>query len=460
MLFPYFDRTRGGGCAPRRGWSAFAFVLVTLIVLASPRPANAQKDLRKTCDRDVRFALDALEEKCAGLIKLKKIDWKKVRKRILKRMKEVKSIDDHHVLLLGVLAELRDGHARVKRDDGKIPEVIDASGVVGPGMFWCDAGKKVVVRNAWGAARSAGLKPGMQVISVGGTPVKKWLEQREADLRAVRSFSTPHHARFHALQRGLVAPKGTRMKIKARSMKGKMKTATVVYGRDHAVPFGPAVPPEGLTWAGKNIAYGKTARGYGYLHVRRSRPEILAEVDTALAAIGNVKGMILDYRGNSGGRFDHNAYLGRFVPEGKKLTFVSKIAGVGPTRYGGPVVVIINATCVSAGETGSGMFKEEGRGYVIGESPTAGMSSQKTTIELPSGRFSLYVSTRSNKAWYNAKRGLEGVGVIPHETVDLDPADLATGRDTLILRAEVLLKKFPRGKVPYRPKQFGWREPK
>ena len=113
----------------------------------------------------------------------------------------------------------------------------------------------------------------------------------------------------------------------------------------------------------------------------------------------------------------------------------------------------------SAGETGSGMFKEDGRAYMIGESPTAGMSSSKTTIELPSGKFSLYVSVRSNKSRFQGGRGIEGLGIEPHEVVPYDPEDLANGVDTLIRRAEELLADFPRGKVPYRPKQYGWKAP-
>ncbi len=97
------------------------------------------------------------------------------------------------------------------------------------------------------------------------------------------------------------------------------------------------------------------------------------------------------------------------------------------------------------------MFKEDGRAYMIGETPTAGMSSSKTTIDLPSGKFSLYVSVRSNKSRFQGGRGIEGIGFIPHETIPYDPADLSEGVDTLIKRAEELLAKFPKGKVPYKP---------
>ncbi len=73
---------------------------------------------------------------------------------------------------------------------------------------------------------------------------------------------------------------------------------------------------------------------------------------------------------------------------------------------------------------------------MIGDSTTGGMSSSKAKIPLPSGLFELSVSAYSNKKRFNRGRGLEGVGVIPYETVELEAADLAEGSDMLIRRAE------------------------
>ncbi len=121
-------------------------------------------------------------------------------------------------------------------------------------------------------------------------------------------------------------------------------------------------------------------------------------------------------------------------------------------------MVIIDATVRSAGETGSGIFKEDGRAYMIGESPTAGMSASKQTGELASGLFSLYFAVSSNKGRFNKGRGIEGIGVIPHETVEFTVEDLIAEEDTLIKRAEALLANFPQKGVPYDPAKFGWKE--
>ena len=149
--------------------------------------------------------------------------------------------------------------------------------------------------------------------------------------------------------------------------------------------------------------------------------------------------------------------MGRFVPKGKTIRFGKSYQSSGTKPYGGPMIVIIDATVRSAGETAAGIFKEDGRAYMIGESPTAGMSSSKKTIELPSRLFSLYVSVYSNKKRFQQGKGIEGIGVIPHEIVSYRAKDLARGIDTLIARAEVLLEKFPQAKVAYNPARFGWK---
>lgn len=435
--------------------SGMRILTFAILATALAGPCAAQSQYVK----DVDFALDSIEEKCGRLIESKDIAWKKVRKEFRKEAKKVRDDQAHLVLLVRLLARLRDGHARVEPlekgknvrwpDDGKGRRS-------SPGMAWCRSGKKFYIRSSWGDAEAAGVKAGMEILSVNGVKTAKWVDAKVAELSDTRSFSTDHHALFFALNAGLMEPQGTRFKLQLKPVKGRKTKRTVTCGKDRFRPLGPVAPPE-LT-AGDNISWGKTESGHGYLWVRRSRREIVGELDAIIEKLGDVEGIILDYRGNTGGGFDHDAFLGRFIPEGRSIKFSGNTRkSAGPKHFGGPVVVIVNAACVSAGETGSGMFKEEGRAYMIGESPTAGMSAGKTTIELPSRLFGLYVSTHSNKSWFNDGKGIEGLGVQPHEIVDLAPKDLAAGRDTLIARAESLLAKWPRNVVPYKPAQFGWK---
>ena len=436
-------------------------VLVMLGVLLTVSAAAA-KSSKKVYEKDVKSALDQIQKECKHLLKVKDINWGKVKKRFFKEVKKVKTDEDHYLLLCRIVAALRDGHAYVKAPDAIYKSVkwpFDLKS--GPGLFFSETPKGLIVKNAWSNAERSGVRPGMTVVTIDKLPAAKWLEQRVAALSEYHSFSTDQQARFYACHWGLGGPAGSTIRLELKGVDGKKKKATVTRGRASTVAAGPAVFPKDLKRTGR-MSYGTLPSGYGYVHLRDTKRQVVDQMDEALAAIGNVPGMILDFRANGGGSFDHDGLLGRFVPSGKTMSRsgARPIRSAGGTPYGGPVVAIIDAGARSAGETGSGMFKEDGRAYMIGESPTAGMSSSKKTLELPSKRFGLFVSVYSNKKRFQGGRGIEGIGIEPHEIVPYDPNDLAEGVDTLIKRAEALLADFPQNKVPYRPERHGWEPPK
>lgn len=429
--------------------------LAGVVVLTAAAFAQGRTDY----EADVKFAVDAIGKRCRALLQQKGIDWKKVTAPLVADSRKTKTDADHLRLLWRLLARLRDGHAEVRpleRGKGVQVDVPDRSS--GPGLFLCHVGDSVYVKNAWGPAASAGLKAGMEVAAIDGTPANKWLEQRQEQIADLISFSTPQQAAFYACHQGLADVAGTRVAFEVKDG-GSKKKRTVTYARVNQTPPGPAFAPGKLDGT-RDVSWGTTDGGFGYVHVRRCKGDLPEQVDEALAALGSVPGLILDFRGNSGGGFDHEALFGRFLPKGSEWRVGSGYRSAGPHPYGGPMVVIVDATVRSAGETGAGQFLEDGRAYGIGESATAGMSSSKTTIDLPSGLFQLYVSVSSNKARFQGGRGIEGVGVVPHELVAFDPEDLAAERDTLIRRAEALLQDFPQAKVRYDPAEFGWKAKK
>lgn len=416
-------------------------------------------DVRETCVKDVDFALEALEQKCGHFFDLKKIDWKAVSTEFKAQAKKVKDEREHLGLLIRLLARLRDGHCEV-RGIGKGASIQPPEDLFPPrasaGFTLCQSGKKLYLKSVFGPAAKQGLDPGMEVTKLGRLSAADWLAQRVGEMSDVKSYSTEQQAFYMACNYGPMLARGAKLEIETVDAKGKKLAKTLDCGVPDVPMLGPAFQPEKLQGA-LPIVWGTTKKGFGYLWLRKCPDNLPEAIDPALEKLADVPGMIVDFRGNGGGGFDHEAFLGRFLPKGATL---GQYKSSGEHPYGGPVVVIVDAGVRSAGETGSGIFKEDGRGWMIGESATAGMSSSKETIELPSKLFALYVSVDSNKNRFNKGKGIEGIGVPPSEVVEYDPKELAAGVDTMIRVAEERLAKFPQDKVRYDPAKAGWKAPK
>jgi len=449
------------GSGSARGLAAAALALVA----SAFAPSAAAPAGESACEKDVAFALPQLEKRCGALLQQKKIDWKRVSAEITAAAKKAKGDSEHLLVLLKLVARLRDGHAEVRpleRGKAVEPPAELRAPRGGLGLFLCRIGKKLVVKNVFAEAQKSGLAPGMALVTVDGKPADDWMKARTVELADVGCFSTEQHVFFFACHQGLEFPSGTRVALGLEEPSGKALSRTITCARARQLPWGPLSIPADAKGS-DDVHCWTTKEGFGVIHLRRGVADLPEQVEAALVALGRVPGLVLDFRGNPGGAFDSEGLMGRFVPAGRTLAFNKKYESAGKVQFGGPVVVIVDATVRSAGETGSGIFKEDGRGYLIGESATAGMSSSKETLDLPSGLFQLYFSVATNMGRFNGGKGVEGIGVAPHELVSYAVKDLEAGVDTLLARALAILAKFPddpayaKAKVPYDPKDFGWK---
>lgn len=399
--------------------------------------------------KDIAFLLQQVEEKAGALIKVKQMDWDALRADFTKAAAEVKTDQEHLRLMSRLMGWLNDGHAGIIESKVKAVDESNGRRFTGPRVHLVTSGETVLVRMAFKDAADAGLASGQEVLKIDGQPARKWLEEQVAGMRERGiGFSTPHQGLYAACHWGLADWEGTVITFEVKDAAGATKQVRRIRnGGPNYAPVGPIFPPEKLQSVGRQ-SYGKTGEGLGYIHLRDVPADLPVQLDKMLKELSGVPGLILDMRANGGGGCDHEAVFGRFLATGEKWR---QYQGVGEAPFTGPMVVIVDAGVRSAGETVAGMFKEDGRAYMIGDSPTAGMSSQKADVILPSRLFTIRFSVSSNKGRFNDGRGIEGIGVPPHEVVPVKAADLFKKQDTLILRAvELLQKGFPEGVVGYK----------
>jgi C-terminal processing protease CtpA/Prc len=97
------------------------------------------------------------------------------------------------------------------------------------------------------------------------------------------------------------------------------------------------------------------------------------------------------------------------------------------------VAAIIDAGCISAGETLARDLVNYAEAHLFGAT-TAGASSSKMTWSFPSGIASIRIPTRS-------RMGIDGTliefnGIAPQEEIEAKPEDVRQGKNTEILAAE------------------------
>ncbi len=423
--------------------AALLFAGHTAPAVTTPPPAPAQADARS---KDIPFLLDELEKRAGHFFKTKGIQWDAVRKEFTAAAVNVKDDAEHVTLCNRLVARLRDGHAGLRDLKVKLPDLSAGRRWSGSGLQLLTAGDTVFASVAVGSAGKAGIAPGSIISRIGGKPALEWLRSTADKGADDRGFSTTQQARYWAGHWGLADWSDTTLDIEFLRDGAPVKATLPRDGGNSHVPYGPIHPPRGLQQIGRQ-SYGKTPAGNAYIHLRDIPANLPAQLDTILGAVGDAPGLILDMRANGGGGCDHADVFGRFVPAGKPWR---QYPSTGTKPFAGRMIVIVDAGVRSAGETIAGQFKEDGRAYLIGPSPTAGMSSSKTTITVPSGLFSVYFAVASNKGRFNDGRGIEGVGVPPNELTPYDPAEITRGVDTQIRRAEELLKTgFVKGSVPF-----------
>lgn len=356
---------------------------------------------------------------------LKEIDWDAVGRELLPRSKGLATRSQFCILCQELVARLEDSHAYLFK--GKQEPVWMPSPAWDPG-FACLLGQqdKLIVYHVDdpSPAKTAGMQVGMTVTAINDTPVQQWMAARMERIRKYSGYSSEQYLRYHVAQwLPRQVKRDTEVSVSVIRVDGKESTFKMLASLGARYLPRLPVPIEGISDSG-NVSWKRLDEKTGYVYVRRIRGDLIENLDAAVAELQDCQGLVIDVRGNSGGGFDAERSFRNFD--------LSDQAEPDRPRYKGPIAVLIDSRCISAGEGWISWFRANDRATFFGQ-PTAGSSARKKTIQVLDGAYKVIFSVKAYKGFLD--RPIERIGIQPDVTVRHKPSDLAAGVDTVLNKA-------------------------
>jgi len=364
---------------------------------------------------------------------LKGIDWEAVGRELLPRAKVVKTDDEFGVLCVELVARLEDSHAHLMPGAIELPKIAGPQWDAGFSCIEDDLGRPAVYYvDPNGPAQRAGVKVGMVVVKVNTENVADIIQKTMERMKKYSGFSSERYLRyfaFHSFMRQM--EKGQVVEYETLDNEGRTRRfeLTCELGTRY-IPRLP-VPKEGIRDTA-NVSAKMLADGIGYIYVRRIREGLEASLDQAVRRLKDARGLIVDVRGNTGGGFERRtSHVNFYVDEDTTDTH--------RPRYKGPMAMLIDSRCISAGEGWASWFVANKRATFFGQT-TAGASGRKEIYLLKNGLYRVKYPVKAYTGFLD--RPIERRGLEPDVEVRQTAADLAEGRDTVLEAArEYLIKQ-------------------
>ena len=307
-----------------------------------------------------------------------------------------------------------------------------------PPVAILEVAEGVVVAGVAPGIESGGLRPGDLILSVGNRRVEEVLAERLDQTAG----STPHGRRARAVAHLLAGPTGEPARVRVRGIAGVERIC---------FPLRFLLDDEGryrqrFGFLPEEIRAQPADASTGYLSLPDFEPGRDEEFFDALAPLRHMPHLILDLRGNPGGRIQVLQRIAAvFFPEPTDLLRMAQRAHEetvtstdAPFTYGGLVRVLVDARTGSAAELLAAALQDVRGAIVIGRA-TAGSTRSRRTARLPGGVLFHYAG-RAEFLRLDG-RPVEGVGVKPDVEFRPTRESLAEGhfsdapRDPAVRRA-------------------------
>jgi carboxyl-terminal processing protease len=360
------------------------------------------------------------------------VDWQAQREAFRPLAAEATSAAELYNLLRRMIGNLRDAHTRIRPPDEKFDWQHPRAISVGLSVREVEGAPVVVAVERGAQAERLGLRAGDTIISIDDEPALDIFRRR---LREQGDSSTAAAARLRAMATLFDGPRDSSVKIVWRSNEEKEKTGSLR-----------------REWHERSMAVRVRSLEGGNLLVEFDvfAPDTALEFTRTLVdKLRGARGIILDLRNNGGGDAEAMTEIASsFLPAGKSLGRFTDRGGHSSfepqtrsalllfadpvTRLEAPVVILSSGRTSSAAEIFAQALKDARRARLIGQNTCGCVLAIRRRHSLPDGG-ELDVSEMDYRTSTGAR--LEGVGVVPDETVTLKRTDLLARRDRALERA-------------------------
>ncbi len=398
----------------------FALILACLFLAINVNAQQSFTSEQFTSDFD--FLWSSLKDNYVYFDK-KETDWNKVRELYRPMLAGVKTRSDFVTLLEKVLDELYDNHLSLNTNLKTSPRLVPTGLDV-----WAEwqNGRAIITQLRKGfSAEQAGLKVGMEIISINGVPVKNAVAQRlPKSLRTVSS-----DARNWALRAVLAGTHDQSRIIVAKSRNG----LTVTYRLDQSAH----TTVDNYNYR-PTVEWKMLPQQIGYIKINDLiSTEIVAQFDDAFAQLKTTRGLILDIRDiPRGGNTDvAEPIMGRLInysrgyQEVVPLNAEKYIKDISSSRnfpYEAPIVVLVNRWTASMGEGMAIGLDGMKRATIVG-TRMAGLNGGVFNLELPETKIGVtYPGEKLNHI-----NGTPRENFTPPELVDLTDRSIGRSSDPI-----------------------------
>jgi len=316
------------------------------------------------------------------------------------------------------LATLREGHTGLVASN-EVP-----FGTTIPPVAILEVGGLPVVAGVAPGVEGGGLRPGDVILEVDGAPAGEVLERQ---LRSTPG-STPHGRRARAVANLLAGPTHAPCVVCVRGWDGRERIC---------FPLRFLLDDEGCDrfrfgFQSRTVNAARLSPGTLYLALPDFHPDRYAELEAALDAVGTLPIVVLDLRGNPGGRIRTlqrvaGLFLGDASPllqlvEGPRTETLHAIPGALHCRS--ILRLLVDERTGSAAELLAAALQDTGRAAVYGR-PTAGSARSRRSSRLP-GDVVFHYAGRTEFRHLDG-RAVEGEGIRPDMGFAPTREDLARG---------------------------------